>query len=70
LKAEIEQIHSAHKHDPLPPGVFYNGFHYVNMDGEKTEKHPMLDQFIDEFLKAENEKIDQHNREIVQDMFD
>ena len=40
LNAEIEQIHSAHKHDPLPPGVFHNGFHYVTMDGEKTDKHP------------------------------
>ena len=30
----------------------------------------VLDQFIDDFLKAENEKIDQHNSGIVQDMFD
>ncbi|XP_062515899.1 dynein axonemal assembly factor 9-like [Corticium candelabrum] len=71
---EIDSINSAHKHDPLPPGTFYNGSHFLSMDGEKSDKHPCLDQFIDDFLDAQNKEIDRHNSELdqnaVADMFE
>ena len=33
---------SAHKFDPLPPGWFYNGLHFVSLNGEKDYSHPRI----------------------------
>lgn len=35
-------LQSEHRFDPLPPGWFYNGSHYVSLTGDKDYKHPCI----------------------------
>lgn len=39
---EITEINSKHRLDPLPPGWFYNGSHYVSLTGDKDYNHPCI----------------------------
>jgi hypothetical protein len=34
-------------------GVFFNGRKFVNFDGTKSDHHPHLELFIEEFLAAQ-----------------
>lgn len=58
---EITDISSKHRFDPLPPGWFYNGSHYVSLTGDKDYNHPLLETFIEDYLLAVNEDIKRHN---------
>ncbi|XP_078357511.1 dynein axonemal assembly factor 9-like isoform X1 [Oculina patagonica] len=58
---EITDISSKHKFDPLPPGWFYNGSHYVSLTGDKDYNHPLLETFVEDYLLAINEDIKRHN---------
>lgn len=58
---EITNIGTKHKFDPLPPGWFYNGLHYVSLTGEKDSNHPLLETFIDRYLLDINEEITRQN---------
>ena len=35
-------LQSKHRFDPLPPGWFYNGSHYVSLTGDKDHNHPCI----------------------------
>ncbi|XP_052469377.1 dynein axonemal assembly factor 9 [Carassius gibelio] len=61
---EIRYIHVKRHLDPLPPGYFYNGHHFVSFFGEKQNFHPLLDQFIDEYVQEANKEIERFNREV------
>lgn len=60
-KDELTKISSAHKFDPLPPGWFYNGLHFVSLNGEKDYSHPLLETFIESYLMQINEEIKRRN---------
>ncbi|KAG9343991.1 hypothetical protein JZ751_012467, partial [Albula glossodonta] len=61
---EIKTIHVKRHLDPLPPGYFYNGHHFVNFFGEKMNFHPLMEQFIDEYVEEVNKEIERFNREL------
>ncbi|KAM4709710.1 dynein axonemal assembly factor 9 [Discoglossus pictus] len=63
---EIRSIHAKHHLDPLPPGYFYNGTQFVNFLGEKTDYHPLMDQFIYDYLNEANREIEKYNKELEQ----
>lgn len=71
---EIRTIHVKRHLDPLPPGFFYNGQHYVSFFGEKKNFHPQMDQFITEYVEEANREIDLFNNQLEQqqhqDLFD
>ncbi|XP_015199322.2 dynein axonemal assembly factor 9 [Lepisosteus oculatus] len=71
---EIKNIHVARHLDPLPPGYYYNGTQFVNYFGEKMDFHPLMEQFIDEYVEEVNKDIERYNRELEQqgymDLFD
>ena len=47
-----------------PEGYFFDGYYYINADGEKTKKHPLLDSRIASFLEDENDRIGDFNRKL------
>lgn len=61
---EIKYIHVKRHLDPLPPGYFYNGYHFVSFFGEKQNFHPLMDQFIEEYVQEANKEIDRFNKEV------
>uniref|UniRef100_A0A4W4GWS0 Uncharacterized protein n=3 Tax=Electrophorus electricus TaxID=8005 RepID=A0A4W4GWS0_ELEEL len=61
---EIKNIHVSRYLEPLPAGYFYNGHQYVSFFGEKQYFHPLMDQFIEEYLQEANEEIECFNREV------
>ncbi|KAM9329799.1 dynein axonemal assembly factor 9 [Gastrophryne carolinensis] len=63
---EIRSIHAKRHLDPLPIGYFYNGTQFVNFLGEKTDYHPLMDQFIYDYVKEVNKEIEKYNRELEQ----
>ncbi|XP_061101320.1 uncharacterized protein C20orf194 homolog isoform X1 [Conger conger] len=71
---EIKNIHVKRHLDPLPAGYFYNGHQFVNFFGEKMNFHPLMEQFIDEYVEEANKEIERFNRELEQqgqpDLFD
>ncbi|MEE6508755.1 hypothetical protein FKM82_022839 [Ascaphus truei] len=63
---EIRSIHAKQHLDPLPAGYFYNGTQFVNFLGEKTDYHPLMDQFIHDYVNEANQEIEKYNRELEQ----
>uniref|UniRef100_A0A8C5KDR1 Dynein axonemal assembly factor 9 n=1 Tax=Jaculus jaculus TaxID=51337 RepID=A0A8C5KDR1_JACJA len=52
--------------DPLPAGYFYNGTQFVNFFGDKTDFHPLMDQFMNDYVEEANQEIERYNRELEQ----
>ncbi|OXB62972.1 hypothetical protein ASZ78_000882 [Callipepla squamata] len=50
--------------DPLPAGYFYNGTQFVNFFGDKMDYHPLMDQFMNDYLEEANREIEKYNREL------
>ncbi|XP_078262629.1 dynein axonemal assembly factor 9 isoform X2 [Rhinoraja longicauda] len=73
-KQEIKNIHTKRHLDLPPPGWFYNGNQFVNFFGEKSDYHPLMDTFIEEYLLEVNKDIEKHNAEVEkqesQDLFE
>uniref|UniRef100_A0A8C4WZC4 Uncharacterized protein n=1 Tax=Eptatretus burgeri TaxID=7764 RepID=A0A8C4WZC4_EPTBU len=63
---EFRNIHTKRHLEPLPPGYFYNGMGYVSLSGEKSEHHPLMDTFIDEYFAALDEEVCKHNAKVDQ----
>ncbi|KAG9465277.1 hypothetical protein GDO78_018569, partial [Eleutherodactylus coqui] len=63
---EIRNIHAKRHLDPLPEGYFYNGTQFVNFLGEKMDYHPLMDQFIYDYVIEANKEIEKYNRELEQ----
>lgn len=61
---EIKYVHMKRHLDPLPPGYFYNGHHFVSFFGEKQNFHPLMDQFIEEYVQEANKEIERFNKEV------
>ncbi|KAG5848195.1 hypothetical protein ANANG_G00095880 [Anguilla anguilla] len=61
---EIKNIHVKRHLDPLPAGYFYNGHQFVNFFGEKMNFHPLMEQFIDEYVEEANKEVERFNREL------
>ncbi|XP_066488259.1 dynein axonemal assembly factor 9 [Tiliqua scincoides] len=61
---EIKSIHVKRHLDPLPAGYFYNGTQFVNFFGDKTDYHPLMDQFMNDYLEEANCEIEKYNREL------
>jgi hypothetical protein len=38
-------------------GYFFNGRQYVCFDGDKSEWHPLLDDFVEDWVASENAKV-------------
>jgi len=71
---EYTFIQNMHKTEELPEGYYYNGNHYVNFFNDiKSQYHPKIDRFIEEYLKEQNLKVDAYNLKLkkteVPDMF-
>lgn len=70
---DLAKIHDKYHLNPLPPGWFYTGAYYVNMNGDKSFQHPDMEDFISEYLEGENNKIAVRNARIsrhpVPDLF-
>ncbi|KAK2852798.1 hypothetical protein Q7C36_007999 [Tachysurus vachellii] len=71
---EIRNIHVKRHLDPLPPGYFYNGYQFVSFFGERQNVHPLMDQFVEEYLQEANKEIECFNSELdlyaPRDLFD
>ncbi|XP_023651405.1 dynein axonemal assembly factor 9 isoform X1 [Paramormyrops kingsleyae] len=71
---EIRIIHVSRHLHPLPVGYFYNGSQYVTFFGEKMTFHPLMEEFIDEYLEEANKEIERFNHQLEQqcqgDLFD
>ncbi|CAN2388356.1 Chromosome 20 open reading frame 194 [Pristimantis euphronides] len=63
---EIRNIHAKRHLDPLPEGYFYNGTQFVNFLGEKMDYHPLMEQFIYDYVIEANKEIEKYNRELEQ----
>ncbi|KAM9589594.1 dynein axonemal assembly factor 9 isoform 5-T6 [Trichechus inunguis] len=63
---EIRTIHVKRHLDPLPAGYFYNGTQFVNFFGDKTDFHPLMDQFMNDYVEEANREIEKYNRELEQ----
>ncbi|XP_006874888.1 PREDICTED: uncharacterized protein C20orf194 homolog [Chrysochloris asiatica] len=63
---EIRNIHVKRHLDPLPAGYFYNGTQFVNFFGDKTDFHPLMDQFMNDYVEEANREIEKYNRELEQ----
>ncbi|XP_027277573.1 uncharacterized protein C20orf194 homolog isoform X2 [Cricetulus griseus] len=63
---EIKTIHVKRHLDPLPAGYFYNGTQFVNFFGDKTDFHPLMDQFMNDYVEEANREIERYNRELEQ----
>uniref|UniRef100_A0A8C8TH10 Dynein axonemal assembly factor 9 n=1 Tax=Peromyscus maniculatus bairdii TaxID=230844 RepID=A0A8C8TH10_PERMB len=63
---EIKNIHVKRHLDPLPAGYFYNGTQFVNFFGDKTDFHPLMDQFMNDYVEEANREIERYNRELEQ----
>ncbi|KAJ1213307.1 hypothetical protein NDU88_000945 [Pleurodeles waltl] len=61
---EVKNIHVKRHLDPLPEGYYYNGTQFVNFLGEKTDYHPLMDQFIDDYIEETNHEIEKYNKEL------
>uniref|UniRef100_A0A452I2D7 Uncharacterized protein n=1 Tax=Gopherus agassizii TaxID=38772 RepID=A0A452I2D7_9SAUR len=61
---EIKNIHMKRHLDPLPAGYFYNGTQFVNFFGDKMDYHPLMDQFMNDYLEEANREIEKYNREL------
>ncbi|THD18294.1 hypothetical protein D915_010003 [Fasciola hepatica] len=70
---DLAKIHDKYHLNPLPPGWYYTGAYYVNMNGDKSFQHPDMEEFITEYLEGENNKIVARNARIsrhpVPDLF-
>uniref|UniRef100_UPI00398EE7D4 dynein axonemal assembly factor 9 isoform X2 n=1 Tax=Pristiophorus japonicus TaxID=55135 RepID=UPI00398EE7D4 len=73
-KQEIKNVHVKRHLELPPPGWFYNGNQFVNFFGEKSDYHPSMDTFIEEYLSEVNKEIEKYNTEIEkqesQDLFE
>ncbi|KAM9477263.1 dynein axonemal assembly factor 9 [Clarias gariepinus] len=71
---EIINIHMKRHLEPLPSGYFYNGHQFVSFFGEKQNFHPLMDQFVEEYLQEANKEIEHFNNEVdlcaPRDLFD
>ncbi|KAI5108189.1 hypothetical protein C0J45_1783, partial [Silurus meridionalis] len=71
---EIKNIHMKKHLEPLPLGYFYNGHQFVSFFGEKQNFHPLMDQFVEEYLQEANKEIERFNSEVdlyaPRDLFD
>ncbi|XP_039224297.1 uncharacterized protein C20orf194 homolog [Crotalus tigris] len=61
---EIKSIHVKRHLDPLPTGYFYNGTQFVNFFGDKMDYHPLMDQFMNDYVEEANREIEKYNREL------
>ncbi|XP_061600312.1 uncharacterized protein C20orf194 homolog isoform X1 [Cololabis saira] len=61
---EIKSIHTTRHLDSLPPGYFYNGYHYIDIFGEKRNIHPNMDQFMNQYVAEANKQIEHFNRQL------
>ncbi|XP_033633377.1 uncharacterized protein C20orf194-like isoform X1 [Asterias rubens] len=72
-KEEKKRIHTKHHLDALPQGWFYNGSQYVSMAGEKTDTHPEMNHFVEEYIEEANKIIEKYNAhidvEVYKDLF-
>ena len=73
-EGEKKSVHKKRHLEKPPPGIFFNGTYFVSMDGEKSYWHPLMDEFIEDFIKTANEDIKKYNekldREKYVDLFD
>ncbi|XP_067884831.1 uncharacterized protein C20orf194 homolog isoform X2 [Heterodontus francisci] len=73
-KQEINNVHMKRHLELPPPGWFYNGNQFVNFFGEKSDHHPLMDTFIEDYLSEVNKEIEKYNTEIekqeCQDLFE
>ncbi|XP_059506378.1 uncharacterized protein C20orf194 homolog isoform X2 [Stegostoma tigrinum] len=63
-KQEIKNVHIKRHLELPPPGWFYNGSQFVNFFGEKSDYHPLMNTFIEEYLSEVNKEIEKYNSEI------
>ncbi|CAG5116552.1 unnamed protein product [Candidula unifasciata] len=61
---EVDQIHKLHHLDELPEGWYYSGSRFVSMDGQRSQKHPNLEKFIQDYLSEKNAEIERYNAKL------
>jgi hypothetical protein len=58
---ELQTIKSQHIHDPVVDGYYFDGTFYTDPTGDKREYPPNMEDFVEEFLVQENERIKKIN---------
>ena len=54
--------------DFLPDGWFYNGYFYLDYNGDKQFTHPNLEAIIKHYIDEENQEIGDYNREVQKEL--
>jgi len=66
-KDEITNLVKANPNKFLPEGMLFDGYSYINEDGQKLSEHPNLKELIDWYLNEQNAEIGDYNRKIEKD---
>ena len=61
---EIEMLKEKYVSDFLPDGWFFNGYFYLDVNGDTSNIHPNLEQLIRNYIDEQNGSIGDHNREV------
>merc|ERR1711920_45482 len=64
---EKRRIQKEHLMDPLPDGVFFDGIQYIDVGGVRSNFHPNIDKFIDEYVQKNNTKSKKQDEAILRD---
>ena len=68
-EGEKKSIHKKRHLEKPPPGIFFNGTYFVSMEGEKSYWHPMMDEFIEDYLKSANQEIKTYNEKLDREKY-
>jgi len=58
---ELAQLEAAAQNDALPPGHFFDGTHYIDVNGHVSRTHPALEIHMAAFLHARNAEVEAKN---------
>ena len=61
---EIEILKEKYVSSQLPDGWFFNGFLYLNYDGDTQVEHPNLEGIIKGYIEEQNAEIGDYNRDV------
>ena len=59
---ELAEIQRKNATKSMPDGWFFNGHSYVSLDGQRSQNHPLFQEFLVEHLKRSNEEVLEHNQ--------
>jgi len=58
------QLERGNRDTFLDNGEFYDGHFFRDCEGNVLRQHPSIDRLVQNFIQAENDKIDEHNKQV------